>query len=65
MTPRMNGKRQRVDRADEHAGALDERGEPDYRALAAKGRELVDVGMRAVVYCGSMGDLATAFRRTM
>lgn len=31
-------------------------GEPDYQALAAKGRELVDLGMRAVVYCGSMGD---------
>jgi dihydrodipicolinate synthase/N-acetylneuraminate lyase len=31
-------------------------GEPDFAALAAKGRELVDVGMRAVVYCGSMGD---------
>ncbi|MDX2412017.1 MAG: dihydrodipicolinate synthase family protein, partial [Woeseiaceae bacterium] len=24
--------------------------------LAAKGRELIDIGMRAVVYCGSMGD---------
>jgi dihydrodipicolinate synthase/N-acetylneuraminate lyase len=31
-------------------------GEPDFDALAAKGRELVDAGMRAVVYCGSMGD---------
>ncbi len=31
-------------------------GEPDFHALAAKGKELVDVGMRAVVYCGSMGD---------
>lgn len=31
-------------------------GEPDYEALAAKGKELVDLGMRAVVYCGSMGD---------
>ena len=31
-------------------------GEPDLDALAAKGRELIDVGMRAVVYCGSMGD---------
>jgi 4-hydroxy-tetrahydrodipicolinate synthase len=29
---------------------------PDYDALVAKGRELVDLGMRAVVYCGSMGD---------
>ena len=31
-------------------------GEPDFDALAAKGRELVDAGMSAVVYCGSMGD---------
>jgi 1-pyrroline-4-hydroxy-2-carboxylate deaminase len=30
--------------------------QPDFDALAAKGRELVDLGMRAVVYCGSMGD---------
>jgi 1-pyrroline-4-hydroxy-2-carboxylate deaminase len=29
---------------------------PDYDALVAKGRELVDLGMNAVVYCGSMGD---------
>ncbi|MCE3027821.1 dihydrodipicolinate synthase family protein [Salinicola sp. DM10] len=29
---------------------------PDYDALVAKGRELIDLGMRAVVYCGSMGD---------
>ncbi|WP_185983430.1 dihydrodipicolinate synthase family protein [Aureimonas mangrovi] len=29
---------------------------PDFTALARKGRELVDHGMRAVVYCGSMGD---------
>lgn len=31
-------------------------GEPDFDALAAKGKELVDAGMHAVVYCGSMGD---------
>lgn len=31
-------------------------GAPDFDALAAKGRELINVGMRAVVYCGSMGD---------
>jgi 1-pyrroline-4-hydroxy-2-carboxylate deaminase len=31
-------------------------GEPYYDALARKGKELVDLGMRAVVYCGSMGD---------
>lgn len=29
---------------------------PDYDALVRKGRELVDLGMSAVVYCGSMGD---------
>jgi len=31
-------------------------GEPNFNALAAKGSELIDAGMRAVVYCGSMGD---------
>ena len=30
--------------------------QPDFDALARKGRELVDAGMNAVVYCGSMGD---------
>lgn len=30
--------------------------QPDYDALVRKGRELVDAGMSAVVYCGSMGD---------
>ncbi len=34
----------------------DEAGEPQFDALVSKGRELVDVGMRGVVYCGSMGD---------
>lgn len=29
---------------------------PDFDALVAKGRELIDTGMSAVVYCGSMGD---------
>jgi dihydrodipicolinate synthase/N-acetylneuraminate lyase len=29
---------------------------PDFDALVAKGRALVDAGMQAVVYCGSMGD---------
>ncbi|WP_180898964.1 dihydrodipicolinate synthase family protein [Martelella soudanensis] len=29
---------------------------PDFAALARKGRELVEAGMSAVVYCGSMGD---------
>ena len=34
----------------------DETGTPDFDALATKGRELVDIGMNSVVYCGSMGD---------
>jgi dihydrodipicolinate synthase/N-acetylneuraminate lyase len=34
----------------------DVQGTPDFDALARKGRELVDAGMHAVVYCGSMGD---------
>ncbi len=29
---------------------------PDYDALVKKGRELMDAGMSALVYCGSMGD---------
>lgn len=29
---------------------------PDFDALVACGRRLIDAGMRAVVYCGSMGD---------
>ncbi|CAD7044212.1 dihydrodipicolinate synthase family protein [Pseudorhizobium endolithicum] len=29
---------------------------PDFDALVSKARELVDAGMSAVVYCGSMGD---------
>ena len=31
-------------------------GKPDFAALVKKGQELVAAGMRAVVYCGSMGD---------
>ena len=31
-------------------------GEPDFDSLAAKGKELINAGMSAVVYCGSMGD---------
>ncbi|MHC4878116.1 MAG: dihydrodipicolinate synthase family protein [Planctomycetota bacterium] len=31
-------------------------GQPDFDALVSKGRELVEIGMRGVVYCGSMGD---------
>jgi 4-hydroxy-tetrahydrodipicolinate synthase len=40
---------------------------PDFEALVRKGRELIDVGMSAVVYCGSMGDwplLSDAQRQT-
>ena len=29
---------------------------PDYDALVTTGKALIDAGMRAVVYCGSMGD---------
>jgi 4-hydroxy-tetrahydrodipicolinate synthase len=29
---------------------------PDFDALVRKGRELIEIGMSAVVYCGSMGD---------
>lgn len=31
-------------------------GIPDFAALARKGKELIEAGMSAVVYCGSMGD---------
>ncbi len=34
----------------------DASGTPDFDALTARGKALVDLGMRAVVYCGSMGD---------
>ena len=34
----------------------DDRGKPMFDALVAKGKELIELGMRAVVYCGSMGD---------
>lgn len=34
----------------------DEAGVPDFEALGRKGVELIEAGMRAVVYCGSMGD---------
>jgi dihydrodipicolinate synthase/N-acetylneuraminate lyase len=30
--------------------------QPDFDALVAKGKELIELGMSAVVYCGSMGD---------
>lgn len=31
-------------------------GKPDFSALVSKASELIETGMRAVVYCGSMGD---------
>lgn len=31
-------------------------GEPDFDALVATGKSLIEAGMHAVVYCGSMGD---------
>ena len=31
-------------------------GEPDFEGLVRKGRELINLGMTSVVYCGSMGD---------
>lgn len=34
----------------------DAQGVPDFTELAATGRSLIAAGMRAVVYCGSMGD---------
>ncbi|GAA6160131.1 dihydrodipicolinate synthase family protein [Ruegeria sp. HU-ET01832] len=30
--------------------------QPDFDALVRKGRQMIDAGMSAVVYCGSMGD---------
>ena len=34
----------------------DASGRPDFDALTERAKALVDLGMRAVVYCGSMGD---------
>ena len=34
----------------------DASGKPDFDALVSKGADLIEAGMRAVVYCGSMGD---------
>ncbi len=34
----------------------DAKGNPDFKALVATGRHLIDAGMDSVVYCGSMGD---------
>lgn len=42
-------------------------GVPDWDALVRKGRELIELGMNAVVYCGSMGEwplLTDAQRQT-
>ncbi|MBL8815065.1 MAG: dihydrodipicolinate synthase family protein [Planctomyces sp.] len=33
-----------------------EKGVPDFKALVRKGQELIASGMKAVIYCGSMGD---------
>lgn len=45
----------------------DAHGAPNFSALVSKGKELMDAGMHAVVYCGSMGDwplLSDAERQT-
>jgi 4-hydroxy-tetrahydrodipicolinate synthase len=34
----------------------DSNGNPDFEALVRKASELVELGMRGVIYCGSMGD---------
>jgi len=34
----------------------DEAGVPDFEALARQGKALIAAGMKAVIYCGSMGD---------
>ncbi|MEP3655638.1 MAG: dihydrodipicolinate synthase family protein [Litorimonas sp.] len=34
----------------------DENGTPDFAALVRKGQELIELGMKSVIYCGSMGD---------
>ncbi len=34
----------------------DERGNLNFDALVETGKHLIETGMRAVVYCGSMGD---------
>ena len=34
----------------------DTKGVPDLDALVAKGKKLINAGMKSVVYCGSMGD---------
>ncbi len=31
-------------------------GAPDFKALVRKGRQMIEAGMSAVIYCGSMGD---------
>ena len=34
----------------------DDRGSPNFDALVGKGQQLIQAGMSAVIYCGSMGD---------
>ncbi|MEP3889627.1 MAG: dihydrodipicolinate synthase family protein [Hellea sp.] len=34
----------------------DKDGRPDFAALVKRGKELIELGMTAVIYCGSMGD---------
>ena len=34
----------------------DTEGNPDFSALVKKAKYLISVGMKSVVYCGSMGD---------
>ena len=36
---------------------------PNFELLLIKAKELIDTGMSAVIYCGSMGGLAASFRR--
>ena len=33
-----------------------EKGKPDLNALVLKGEQLINAGMKSIVYCGSMGD---------
>ena len=33
-----------------------EKGKPDLNALVLMGKQLINAGMKSVVYCGSMGD---------
>ncbi len=42
----------------------DAKGVPDLDALVTKGKQLVNAGMKSVVYCGSMGLLGLINRST-